>query len=338
MTSIPPPAAGGGGAVSIPIPTSLTPYLTTHTLTQNHPTNPSSAITLTFPLCIPCHTAILPKSLLEHLRKHHQLPPELRVLVKEFLASLALCNDKIGREIDFGDVKCLRNGAEVVGGLRVVGAWRCTFKGEVEVAVQEEWEGGDWVGNGNEDGNGTGEKKKEEEKEKEIECGFIRRDVTDIRRHVNLVHGVGAKGMYAACEAQSWFGGRRAVYWRVRGGSGVLDSYAGQDGDGYRGGNADVVMSEAGRNDQGQVGVEEEGNLEINRTEKVKLHEKNELREDEGEEGEGLTKRLKTPVFTSLCRWGFYGKGFGDKTPTTWRVKDGKETEIERELRLGKIC
>jgi len=97
-------------------------------------------------------------------------------------------------------------------------------------------------------------------------------------------------------------------------------------------------MSEAGRNDQGQVGVEEEGNLEINRTEKVKLHEKNELREDEGEEGEGLTKRLKTPVFTSLCRWGFYGKGFGDKTPTTWRVKDGKETEIERELRLGKIC
>jgi len=110
----------------------------------------------------------------------------------------------------------------VVGGLRVVGAWRCTFKGEVEVAVQEEWEGGDWVGNGNEDGNGTGEKKKEEEKEKEIECGFIRRDVTDIRRHVNLVHGVGAKGMYAACEAQSWFGGRRAVYWRVRGGSGFL--------------------------------------------------------------------------------------------------------------------
>lgn len=280
--------------------------------------------------------------------------------MKEFIASLALCNDQSGRELDFGDVKCLKDGVGVVAGLRVVRGWRCKFPiiGEGEVAAQKECEcecewGGevgifDGVGDGGVEKERDKEKEKEKEKEEEKECGYIRRDVTDIRRHVNLVHGVGAKGLYEACVAQSWFGGRRAVYWRVDGGGSGggdrgLDSADGQNGDGVgcaggdgnrdRGG--DLVMSEAG-DEEGQVRLEVEGSLEESRMEV--LNEKNELHERKEGEGEELAKRLETPVFTSLCRWGFYGKGFGDKTPTTWRVKDGKETEIERELRLGKMC
>ena len=213
---------------------------------------------------------------------------------------------------------------------------------------EDDGEEGEREAKGGISGNGEKEKAKEEEKEKE--CGYIRRDVTDIRRHINLVHGIGAKGMYEACEAQSWFGGRRAVYWRVDGGGngggdgrdrGIDSVGGGEDGVGCAGGNrdrdrgGDVVMSEAG-DEEGQVRLDVEGSLEESRMEV--LNEKNELHEGKEGEGEDSTKRLETPVFTSLCRWGFYGKGFGDKTPMTWRVKDGKETEIERELRLGKIC
>ncbi|KUJ15738.1 uncharacterized protein LY89DRAFT_685683 [Mollisia scopiformis] len=46
-------------------------------------------------------------------------------------------------------------------------------------------------------------------------CDFIRRDLTDVRRHLNQEHGMSAKDGYEEIQAQSWFGGRWAVYWRV---------------------------------------------------------------------------------------------------------------------------
>lgn len=49
-------------------------------------------------------------------------------------------------------------------------------------------------------------------------CLFIRRDLTDVRKHLNQEHGVSAKDGYEEIKAQSWFGGRWAVYWRVRDG------------------------------------------------------------------------------------------------------------------------
>jgi len=36
-----------------------------------------------------------------------------------------------------------------------------------------------------------------------------------VRKHVNREHGVTAAGGYEEVKAQSWLGGRRAVYWRV---------------------------------------------------------------------------------------------------------------------------
>ncbi|KAH7383149.1 hypothetical protein BKA64DRAFT_684070 [Cadophora sp. MPI-SDFR-AT-0126] len=273
-------------AVSIPTP--LTPYLNTYT----QPPNP------TLPICISCQAAVLPKSLLEHLRKHHQLPAELRGIVKEFIGSLP----GEARGADFGDVKIGDDGSEIVKELRVVQAWRC------KVVVREEGS----------DGEGDGSRGKE--------CGLIRKDVTDLRRHVNLEHGMGAKGAYEACKAQSWFGGRRAVYWRA-----VERRNAG-DGDADMDGGEDVVMSDVvhgqkGLLQEGGMGSDKDVNEEVP-TEKA----------DVESEQEGQTKKLQTPVFTSLCRWGFYGEGFGNMTPKPWRIRDGIETEIEKELRLGKIC
>ena len=44
---------------------------------------------------------------------------------------------------------------------------------------------------------------------------FIRKDITDVRRHVNESHGMGAKGGIERIDAQSWFAGRNTRYWRV---------------------------------------------------------------------------------------------------------------------------
>ncbi|KAL5322994.1 hypothetical protein ACEPPN_007520 [Leptodophora sp. 'Broadleaf-Isolate-01'] len=262
-----------------PIPNELTPYLTLLTQRPNPP----------LLICIQCQAAVLPKSLIDHLRKHHNLPPELRSAVRSFIASVP------NPLLDFGDVLCHVDGSEPVRGLRVVDAWRC------RVVVDRELERKD------------GRVSEGEERGKERACGLIRRDVTDVRRHVNLVHGVGAAGMYEACKAQSWFGGRRAVYWWVCGGRGC-------DGEG------DVVTSD-----------EKVKGGEISRVESSLVDESmNEKRdgdddwiergEGEGEEGGGGPKRLQTSILTSICRWGFYGKSFGDKTPKSWR--EGEEREL----------
>ncbi|KAK0114815.1 hypothetical protein ONS95_014295 [Cadophora gregata] len=358
------------------VPTPLTSYITTYTLTltltqhqnsnpnpdSNHYSTPNSNSKITIPLCTTCRSAVLPRSLLEHLRKQHALPAELRGLVRGFVDSLTVESRRVG----FEDLEGWRGGCgngdgvgegqgdgegEVVKGLRVVRAWRCIF-----VVGGGGSDNGSAEGRG---GEGVGEEERERKREKRgkrgkrgegkncrgeggKECGFIRRDVTDLRRHVNLVHGVGAKGIYEACLAQSWFGGRRAVYWKVGDGEGRSGADAGADAGGYenengnekaRDGDGDVVMGETLH---GEGTASEETSEMVERI--VCEDELNEKMVHESEEAEGQEKRLKTPVFTSLCRWGFYGKGFGDKTPMTWRVKDGKETEIERELRLGKIC
>jgi hypothetical protein len=95
-------------------------------------------------------------------------------------------------------------------------------------------------------------------------CPFTRRDVTDVRKHINQEHGVSAAGGYEQIQAQSWFGGRRAVYWRV----------------------CDVPVVE----------------------------KKEPVKEEEVEEGPVAPNNTQ-----SLCRWGLFGKGFGDKTPKSWR-------------------
>jgi hypothetical protein len=117
------------------------------------------------PVCCGCQAALLPKSVLDHLRKQHQLPAELRGIVKSLVATLP--------SRDFADVPNEPDGSPPLEALRVVGAFQCKH------------------------------------------CPFIRRDVTDVRKHINQEHSVSATGNYDQIEAQSWFGGRRAIYWRV---------------------------------------------------------------------------------------------------------------------------
>ncbi|KAL2063871.1 hypothetical protein VTL71DRAFT_4365 [Oculimacula yallundae] len=259
------------------IPTSVKTYLTLQAL--------SSQNELRFlPLCIPCQSAVLPKSLLEHFRKVHNLPAEARGDVRRFIAALP----EETRALDFSDVEyaldCVRLN---VPGLKVVDAWVC------KVAI------------GGMDGRDGGERVKE--------CGFIRKDVTDVRRHVNSVHGVGARGMYGACKAQSWFSGRRAAYWRL----------SEDDLDG-RAGSVDGMMSDDVVEREAQNREVERESRSGNSISKGSDQFMNGVEEEK--EGDGTEKRLETPIFTSICRWGFYGKGFGDKTPRSWR--EGEEREL----------
>lgn len=197
------PITSSTGASTPQLPAELTPSLTL----LSHPT----------PLLIylTCHAALLPKSVLDHLRKHHQLPVELRSSVRSFVDTLPA--------LDFDDVASNADGSAPVPALAVYDAFQCK------------------------------------------QCGFIRRDVTDVRKHVNQEHGASAAGAYEQIRAQTWFGGRRAVYWRVSDGAGE--------------GKEDVVK-EASR-----------------------------------ERGRPVAPNNSQ----SLCRWGLFGKGFGDKTPRSWR-------------------
>jgi hypothetical protein len=118
------------------------------------------------PVCRSCQAALLPKSVMDHLRKHHRLSVELRTTVRSLVATLP--------PFDFKDVPQNLDGSASVDALRVVDAFQCKH------------------------------------------CAFIRRDVTDVRKHINQEHEITAAGNYDRIQAQSWFGGRRAVYWRVR--------------------------------------------------------------------------------------------------------------------------
>ncbi|KAF8865048.1 hypothetical protein BDZ45DRAFT_684582 [Acephala macrosclerotiorum] len=135
------------------LPDSLKPFLTL--LDQ-----PSD-----LPVCRECKAAILPKSLMDHLRKHHQIPVELRRDVRSLVATLPA--------LDFSDVLNRLDGSTPVEALRIVDAYQCK------------------------------------------QCPFIRRDLTDVRKHINKEHKMSAAGSYEEIQAQSWFGGSRAVYWRV---------------------------------------------------------------------------------------------------------------------------
>ena len=116
-------------------------------------------------ICLSCQAAILPKSLVDHLRKHHQLPAHLHKTARELAATLP--------PRDFEHVPKRPDGLAPIKELRVVNAYQCKH------------------------------------------CAFIRQDVTDVRRHINKAHGVSATQGYESIHAQSWFGGRRALYWRV---------------------------------------------------------------------------------------------------------------------------
>ena len=117
-------------------------------------------------VCRGCQAALLPKSLLDHLRKTHELPPGLtRSDVRSLVATLP--------SLDFDDVPKKPDGSVPTEALRVVDAFQCKH------------------------------------------CPFIRRDLTDVRKHINQEHQISAAGSYDQVQAQSWFGGRRAVYWRV---------------------------------------------------------------------------------------------------------------------------
>ncbi|CZR60455.1 uncharacterized protein PAC_10351 [Phialocephala subalpina] len=148
--------ANAAHSTPIPIsklPDSLTPYL----VLLDEPSD--------LPVCRECQAAILPKSLLDHLRKHHQLPVELRRDVRSLVAILPPLN--------FSDMPTRPNDSAPIEVLRVVVAFQCK------------------------------------------QCSFIRRDLTDVRKHINKEHKMSAAGSYEEIQAQSWFGGSKAVYWRV---------------------------------------------------------------------------------------------------------------------------
>jgi hypothetical protein len=117
------------------------------------------------PVCRACQTALLPKSVLDHLRKHHQLPAGLRGTVRSLVATLPT--------LGFDDVPKKPDGSAPLEALRVVDAFQCKH------------------------------------------CLFIRRDLTDVRKHINQEHNLSAAGSYNQMQAQTFFGGRRAVYWQV---------------------------------------------------------------------------------------------------------------------------
>jgi Orsellinic acid/F9775 biosynthesis cluster protein D len=147
------PAAVSASMQISKLPDQLEPFLT---LLDNPPG---------LSVCKACQTALLPKSLMDHLRKHHQLPIELRSTVRSLVVALP--------SLDFEDVPSNLDGSPPVEALRVVDAYQCRY------------------------------------------CRFIRRDLSDVRKHINKEHTISAAGSYYQIQAQSWFGGRRAVYWRV---------------------------------------------------------------------------------------------------------------------------
>ncbi|KAG0646982.1 hypothetical protein D0Z07_6441 [Hyphodiscus hymeniophilus] len=118
------------------------------------------------PICLKCQNAILPRSLMDHLRKQHDLPVDLRAAVRQLVSTLP--------PLDISDLPLQPNGSVALSELRVVESFQCRH------------------------------------------CPFIRRDVTDVRKHLNKEHSLSAAGNYEQIQAQSWLGGKRAVYWRVK--------------------------------------------------------------------------------------------------------------------------
>jgi hypothetical protein len=117
------------------------------------------------PVCLVCQSAVLPKSLMDHLRKQHQLPADLRTAVRTLVATLP--------PLSTSDLATKPNGSPPLKALRISEAFQCKH------------------------------------------CSFIRRDLTDVRKHINKEHGLSATGSYDQVQAQSWLGGRNAIYWRV---------------------------------------------------------------------------------------------------------------------------
>lgn len=120
--------AGSVGHHAPQLPEPLKPYL----ILLDHPAG--------LPVCWACQAALLPKSLLDHLRKRHQLPVGLRGDVRSLVVTLP--------SLDFDDVPTSRDGSAPLAALRVVNAFQCK------------------------------------------RCPFIRRDLTDVRKHINQEHNI----------------------------------------------------------------------------------------------------------------------------------------------------
>lgn len=203
---------------------------------------------VTLPVCLECQTAVLPRSLLDHLRKHHQLPLHLRRDVRCVVAAL--------QPLDFSDVPPNPDGSAPVEGLRVVDAFQCK------------------------------------------QCAFIRRDVSDVRKHVNSEHNLPATGSYEKIRAQSWFGGRRAAYWRL-----CDDSTQG----------APIgCQREYAVNPEDRPGPECRGSLEV--TSKLNLDGSRESPSQDTTESE-KTVAMKMADGT-VCLWGFFGASYWYKHPS----------------------
>jgi hypothetical protein len=118
------------------------------------------------PACRACQAALLPKSVLDHLRKHRQLPVGLRETVKSMVATLPT--------LGFDDVLKNPDDSAPLEALRVVNAFQCQH------------------------------------------CPFIRRDLTDVRKHINKNTTFPQLAAIPKCKRNHFLSGRRAVYWRVR--------------------------------------------------------------------------------------------------------------------------
>lgn len=118
------------------------------------------------PVCLCCRSAILPRSVMDHLRKQHKLPANLRQAVRTLLSALP-------SDFDASDLPRRPDNSGPVKELRVVEAFQCK------------------------------------------RCLFIRQDLTDVRKHINQEHAASATDGYEPIQAQSWLGGKRAVYWKV---------------------------------------------------------------------------------------------------------------------------
>ncbi|RFU23861.1 hypothetical protein B7463_g12475, partial [Scytalidium lignicola] len=218
------------------LPDKLQPYLI---LLTNH---------VILPVCLSCQIVVLPRSLLDHLRKYHQLPSNLRKDVISLITTLP--------SLDFNDVPSNPDGSTPVEALRVVNAFQCK------------------------------------------QCAFIRRDVTDVRKHVNSEHKISATGGYEKIRAQSWFGGRRAVYWRV------CDMRTEGGWDAHEGERNNSLEEELKKDSRGEPGVRAEEYLEGRLMRKC------------GQEVATDTKSTKSATSELLpCRWGFFGADFWYKHP-----------------------
>lgn len=153
--------------------------------------------------------------------------------------------------------------------------------------------------------------------------------MTDVRRHVNQVHNVSAAGNYRGVRAQSWFGGSRTEYWSVDDeGACVKDSAMGGMGaegsevmDGTVGGDEYYRTPVEGQDEEKEDEGGEDVSMELRECEadKVGKESGNEVLDRQAQTKNVGINRNGDGSLASICSWGFYGKGWGHRHPTSWK-------------------